>query len=93
MFNRAKTRAALTSLIFASRTYSSATSFQCPGGEYVPAPSFHFCAIASCAFVRCSTVRFTSAVSSFICCELVDGGGGAGRSATISAGVMFHART
>src|SRR5258705_6291552 len=92
MFRSAKTRAARTSLSFASRTYSSATSFQCPGGEYVPAPSFHFCAIASWAEVRCSTVRLTSAVSSFICCDAVDGGGG-GRWATISAGVMFHART
>ena len=44
--------AARTSLNCASRTYSSATSFQWPGGEYVPAPSFHFCAIASCALVR-----------------------------------------
>ena len=57
MLNRANARAARTSLRRACRTHSSARPFQCPGGEQVPAPSFHFCAIASCSPERLSTVR------------------------------------
>src|SRR5687767_3113634 len=89
---RANARALRTSLIRASRMYSAAMSFQCPGGVYVPAPSFQRRAIASCSRVRLSTACFTSASSWRICSDDVDGGG-PGRAARTSAGVIIQVRT
>src|SRR5438067_4844881 len=87
MLSSANARAARTSLMFAFATYDVAIAFQCPDGVYVPAPSFHFCAIASCSRVRCVTTCFTSARSCLKRADDVDGGGA---TAASTAGLATH---
>src|SRR5450631_844468 len=69
--------------------YDSAIKFQCPGGVGELTPSAHLVAMANWLRVRFSTVLLTSAVSCAICVDDVEGGG-PGRSATTSAGVIIQ---
>src|SRR4029077_11664489 len=72
--------------------YGRARKTQWPGGVGELTPSAHLVAIASCCRVRCFNTSLTSATSFAINPDEVDGGG-AGRSLTMSSGVIIQAFT